>query len=352
MVGPPSPSGPHTVTVLLAGRWRSGLRPGWARGRRQARCGRCHCTTKPLNGCAWRPTARRTVRRRLRVERRETRTNLRQGEGGASGGAAGGVGESAHACAGVEEGGPVADLQMREAFRELCFEGVDGVQAAEPDHHEQVVGAADGHGEADLLPSGRRVARAARWVRGSTARWNTRRESCEGVGQVAAEGDDTVPGHPLKPATGGVLAHPGRRPAVEGAEASVRARLTDSKVRARHRPSTWATVAGFAASYVTAQTTGRSRVVVPGGAAAVASTLARKFRMSRTFLRYVSSLSHSIPHSGSRESWLDQRRCTRQDLFWLRKYFRKTVESIDRVMAFYENCGHRTTGDRRSPRVM
>ncbi|CAM5705675.1 hypothetical protein SHIRM173S_01899 [Streptomyces hirsutus] len=47
---------------------------------------------------------------------------------------------------------------------------------------------------------------------------------------------------------------------------------------------------------------GRSRVVVPSGAAAVASTLVRKFRRSRTCLRYVSSLSHSIPHSSSRES--------------------------------------------------
>jgi hypothetical protein len=213
--------------------------------------------------------------------RGETRSNLRQGEGGVPGGAAGGAGEPAHVCAGGEEGGAVADLQMREAFRELCFEGIDGVQAAEPDHHEQVVGAADGHGEADLLPPGRRVARAARWVRGTTVRWNTRREPREGVGQVAAEGDDTVPGHPLKPATGGVLAHPGRRPAVEGAEASVRAEA-DGFEGPRAAPHLDVgdgrgfrrVVRGDPGQAVRAQS-------FPVGAAAVASTPVRKFRTSR-----------------------------------------------------------------------
>lgn len=54
-------------------------------------------------------------------------SDLRQGEGDVPDGAAGGVEESAHAFAGVEEDGAVADLQMREAFREVRFEGVDGV---------------------------------------------------------------------------------------------------------------------------------------------------------------------------------------------------------------------------------
>ncbi|WP_344600443.1 transposase [Streptomyces glaucus] len=53
--------------------------------------------------------------------------------------------------------------------------------------------------------------------RSRTVRWNTRREPREGVGQVAAEGDGTVPAHPLQPAAGGVPARPGRRPAAEGA---------------------------------------------------------------------------------------------------------------------------------------
>lgn len=90
----------------------------------------------------------------------------------------------------------------------------------------------------------------------------------------------------------------------------------------------------------------------PVGAAAVASIPVRKFRRLLTCLRCVPSSSRSIPRSGSREGWPEQRSHTRQDLFWLKKCFRKTVESIDRVMVVYENCGHRTTGGRRSPRVM
>lgn len=59
-----------------------------------------------------------------------------------------------------------------------------------------------------------------------------------GVRPHLVTGDGTVPGQPLKSATGGGLAHPDRRPAVEGAEASVRTRLTNLRVRARHRTST------------------------------------------------------------------------------------------------------------------